>query len=170
MYDGLMNQPYKTLHSILGLALVAFCAGGCFGDPQGPGATGKISLGQGIVTDNFTTMHINVVPDDAQKPFDPKAPGFPDSLKSDVTTWAATTVDFATVTFPYVYEVSDALGTTPHEHWRLFVWLSKSADEAAPTTGEPFGTTAFKIASCEQYGDFCTVTQNVNVAIDKMTP
>jgi len=165
-----MNQHHKTLHSLLPLVLIAFGAAGCFGDPEGPGVTGKISLGGGIVTDNFTTMNIKPVPDDAQKPFDPKAPGFPDSLKSDETNWGATTVDFATVKFPYVYETSEVLGTTTHEHWRLFVWLSKTADEVAPTTGEPFGTTTFKIKSCEQYGDFCTVTKDVNVAIDKMTP
>lgn len=168
-----MNPIKKTLRSILALGFVAFVGfaiSACFGDPEGPGATGKIQLGQGIVTDNITTLHIQVVPDDAQKAFDPKAPGFPNSANTDVPTWGHQAVDFATVTFPYTYTVSDALGTTPHEHWRLFVWLSKTADGAAPITGEAFGTTTFHIKSCEGYGDFCTITSDVNVAIDKMTP
>lgn len=165
-----MNLFAKTLRSLLALGFVAFGATACFGDPAGPGATGKIQLGQGIVTDNITTMFIQVVPDDAQKPFDPKAPGFPDSANTDVPTWGRQAVDFATVKFPYTYTVSDALGTTPHKHWRIFVWLSKTSDEVAPTTGEAFGTNTFQIKSCEQYGDFCTVTSDVNVAIDKITP
>lgn len=165
-----MHKINQKVRSILVLGLATFGLAGCFGDPAGPGVTGKVQLGQGTLTDNMTTMYIKAVPDDAQKPFNLTAPGFPDSLKSDVTGWGHLIVDFAGVKFPYVYETSDALGTTPHEHWRIYAWLSKSADEVAPTSGEPFGTNTFNIKSCEGYGDFCTTTSDVNIVLDKTAP
>jgi hypothetical protein len=167
-----MNQRIVRLGSALALLFAAFGAGACipFGDPEGPGAAGNISLGAGVVADGFTTLHVAAVPDDSQKAFDPKAPGFPGTLSSDESGWAPETEALAGMTFPHAYQSGEGLGTTKHEHWRLFVWLSKSSDETAPTSGEPYGTTTFKVDSCGSYGDYCAVTKGVDITIDKTAP
>jgi len=168
-----MNQHISRLGPSLVLLLGALGAGACIpiGDPTGPGAVGRISLGAGVATDGFSTLHLRAVPDDSQKGFTPTMHGFPDALSSGAgSDWSPQTEDLAGMTFPHAYETGVALGTTKTQHWRLFVWLSKSPDETAPSSGEPYGTTTFEIDSCGSFGDYCDRTEGVDVTIDKTAP
>lgn len=168
-----MNQPIFAHGLSVSLLLTALgiAGAGCipFGDPGGPGASGQVSLGSGVDATAFVAMVVHAVPDDAQRPFDPTAPAFPTSVGDD----ALYTQEAPTgVTFPHPYEVSESIGTTPHEHWRVFVWLSHSQEAAvpAPASGEPFGTQPFSVDGCGSYGDFCGVTSGIDVTLDQTAP
>ncbi len=154
---------------LLSLLLTAVGAAGCipFGDPAGPGASGNVVLGNGLTADGFTTLRIRALPDDAQEPFEPAAPVFPAPDGEELPTL---TEELAFVTFPRAYEIGEALGTTTHAHWRLFAWLAKSADEEAPTSGEPFGTTTFDLDGCDPYGDYCQTVEGTDITIDEIAP
>src|SRR5262245_46537885 len=108
----------------LALAIAASGAAGCvpFGDPGGPGAAGTISLADGTSTEGFSTLMLRAAPDSG---FDPGAPVFPAS-SSEGNTWLSdgSGQDLATLTFPLDYEMSDSLGTTSQQGWRMFAWLS----------------------------------------------
>ncbi|MDC3960457.1 hypothetical protein [Polyangium jinanense] len=163
------SRPIVRSLGFLSLLLAAVGAAGCvpFGDPEGPGASGNVLLGNGVTAADFTTLRIRAVPDDAQKAFDPAAPVFPAVSGEELPTLHE---ELAGLTFPHAYLISEGLGTTTHVHWRLFAWLTKSPDEGAPASGEPFGTTTFDVDSCGNYGDYCGTTEGTDITIDKTAP
>ncbi|AUX47613.1 uncharacterized protein SOCE26_091350 [Sorangium cellulosum] len=140
---------------------------GC--DPEGPGVSGTLHLGEGVTATDFTALHLRAAPDPGV-PFDPSAPSFP-SAGGDGDSWFFGDEDLSGVTFPHDFSGGEGVGTTPHERWRLFAWLSTSLDGSAPASGEPYGTTTFTIDSCSaQFGDYCTVTEGVTLTIDTIAP
>jgi hypothetical protein len=159
---------------VIAVALAATFAVGCvpFGDPGGPGASGQISLAKDVKTDGLATLRLRAAPDSTDT-FDPKAPVFP-GAGGEGSAWSGVDAgyDLATITFPFDYETSDALGTTPNGHWRLYACLSAaSADPVTePSSGEPFGTVTFDLDGCGSYGDYCGVKEGVDLTIDHIAP
>jgi hypothetical protein len=152
---------------------VSSLASGCipFGDPEGPGAAGTISLGAGVDASGFQTLVVRAVPDTGDA-FDPAHPQFTASTPDGESAWDGDGAALDGATFPRAYQVGDVLGTTSQQHWRLFAWLSASADGSgdAPATGEPFGTAAFDVDGCGTYGGYCAVKKGVDLSIDLKVP
>jgi hypothetical protein len=118
---------------------------GC--DPAGPGAEGTISLEGAVEPSQFTTLNVKVYPDSASS-F--SAAAVPDDLERQ----QSHALD--EITFPYRYNVGEALGTTPHPRWRVTAWLSGNGNAVRPTDGEPFCSVAFRLDECSaQFGDYC---------------
>ncbi len=172
-----------SARSILVLMMAAVGTG-CipFGDPEGPGASGSISLGKGVDASAFKTLKIIAVVDTGV-PFDPAHPVFTAPAPDPSSAWPATSEDLNAVTFPHAYLSGDELGTTEVERWRFFAWLSaqdESIDtpedgsapvaEPFPRSGEPYGTVTFKVDGCGQYGGFCGATEGVNLTLDQTAP
>ncbi len=163
----LAPRSFGRIGVALALALGPLAMAGC--DPQGPGASGTIHLGEGVKATDFTVLRLRAAPDTGA-PFDPSAPSFP-SADGDGSTWDPQSEDLSVVTFPHDYTIDEGIGTTPHERWRLFAWLSTSSDGGAPASGEPYGTTAFTIDSCGVgFGDYCSVTEGVDLTINTIAP
>ncbi|WP_437331281.1 hypothetical protein [Sorangium sp. So ce394] len=162
--------------SVLGLAMSALCAwlSGCipFGDPEGPGARGEVSLGEGVSTSGLMTLRVHAVPA-SDEPFDKDDPRFtgPDLAEGG---WITVNEGLDGLTFPHPYEIGSGVGTTDTKRWRLFAWLSAAdvhEDSDAPSSGEPYGTITFDIDDCgASYGGYCTVTEGVDVTIDQVAP
>lgn len=153
------------------LALSALGTIGCipFGDPEGPGASGNISLGEGVTTEGLATLRLSVAP---EAPFDPAAPSFP-AAGGEGSTWLSSVEDLTTITFPHGYSVSDGVGTTPSERWHLFAWLSASPSresQSQPASGEPYGRATFALDDCGNFGDYCAVTEGVDITINQIAP
>ncbi len=161
-------RPFRAAVALLSLATAGL--GGCvpFGDPAGPGASGEISLGAGVETEGFKSLALRATPA-SDGDFDPTAPSFRDA-DGEGSGWYESRHDLAEATFPFEYSISETLGTTPHQRWRLFAWLSKGVDESRPASGEPYGTVVFEVEDCGSFGDYCGVTRTVDLAIDKTAP
>jgi hypothetical protein len=164
--------------------MMAAVGTGCipFGDPEGPGASGSISLGKGADPSAFKTLKITAIADTGA-PFDPARPVFTAPASAASETWEASNEDLTTVTFPHDYLSGDALGTTEVQRWRLFAWLSAQPEpikrpdlgsnegaEPFPMSGEPYGTTLFEVDGCGSFGGFCSVTKGVNLSLDQTAP
>ena len=164
--------------------MMAAVGTGCipFGDPEGPGASGSISLGKGADPSAFKTLKITAIADTGA-PFDPAHPVFTAAATAPSETWGTSNEDLTTVTFPHDYLSGEELGTTEVQRWRLFAWLS-AQDEAIkrpdlgfndgaepfPMSGEPYGTTVFEVDDCGSFGGFCSVTKGVNLTLDQTAP
>jgi hypothetical protein len=137
---------------------------GCpFGDPEGPGAQGKILLPNEVSLTGFKSLRIVGFPD-AEASFDPKS-----TLAESEFGWSEERT-LSDVEFPYSYQVGDVLGTTPHQHYRLVAWLSKNSEAKQLESGDRFCSVRFRISSCAQYGDFCGVTNGVNCSLSEVVP
>jgi hypothetical protein len=159
---------------LAGVIAVSALASGCipFGDPEGPGAAGNISLGAGVDASGFQTLVVRAVPDQGD-PFDPAHPQFTGSAPDRESAWDADVESLEGATFPHPYQVGAVLGTTSQQRWRVFAWLSASADGSGdgPKTGEPFGTAAFDVDGCGGgYGGYCAVKMGVDLSIDLKAP
>lgn len=156
-----------------GMLTVAALASGCIpgGDPEGPGAAGKISLGAGVDASAFKTLAVRAVPDTGD-PFDPSHPQFTAPAPDGEPAWSADVESLDGMTFPHPYGVGDELGTTSQQHWRLFAWLSASDGSGdGPKSGEPFGTATFDVDGCGlAYGGYCTTKAGIDVSIDLKAP
>ena len=81
--------------------------------------------------------------------------------------------DLTDITFPQEYSVGDAGPTTPSERWQLFAWLSASASiegPSQPAGGEPYGRATFVLDDCGNFGDYCAVTEGVDITINQVAP
>jgi hypothetical protein len=138
---------------------------GC-GDPEGPGATGTISLSPGVDPASFRSLAIRVFPD-ANLDYDP-ATAPPRPLP------AATGLDQAlgaSVEFPYRYAVGDAIGKTSSAEWRMVAWLARAGGVITGVeSGDVFCTVRFQIPSCGAMGDFCGHTHAVDCTLEKVAP
>jgi hypothetical protein len=133
-------------------------------DPEGPGATGNVYLGEGIQSDGYLTLEIRVFPDqnDALNLSDPsQGDGFGVSISHD------------NVTFPYNYRVGETIGSTDFQNWRVVAWLAKTSDNQWIQSGEHYGTTRFEVQKCGGGGgnvdDFCGKTEDVDIIIDQLS-
>ncbi|KYF53359.1 hypothetical protein BE08_42950 [Sorangium cellulosum] len=162
---------------VLGLVLSALAPAlsGCipFGDPEGPGASGVVSLGDGVSTSGLTTLRVRAIPASGE-PFDEDDPQFTGPAFAAEDGWLTVNERLDGLTFPHPYEVGDVVGTTDKQRWRLFAWLSAAdvdVDSDAPSSGEPYGTITFDVDECGSgFDGYCTVTKGVNVTIDKVAP
>lgn len=156
------------------MSAVAPALSGCipFGDPEGPGASGVVSLGDGVGTSGLTTLRVRAIPASGE-PFDKNDPQFTAALAPE-DGWLTVNERLDGLTFPHPYEVGEAVGTTDKQRWRLFAWLSAAdvdVDSDAPSSGEPYGTITFDVDECGSgFGGYCTVTEGVNVTIDQVAP
>lgn len=82
--------------------------------------------------------------------------------------------ELSAITFPHEYSVSADGSTTPSERWQVFAWLSAapSTDErpSQPASGEPFGRATFALEDCSNFGDYCAMTEGVDITINQITP
>ncbi|WP_155798985.1 hypothetical protein [Sorangium cellulosum] len=167
-------MAYRRSVLVLAMAALGGVLAGCpMGDPEGPGARGVVSLGEGVSTSERKTLRVRAVPA-SDTPFDPDNPQFPGPDLDGDDRWLTHEVSLDGLSFPQPYEIGAVLGTTDHERWRVFAWLSaEEIDEQsdAPRSGEPYGTTTVDIDSCGlSYGGYCTVTEGVDVTIDQTAP
>jgi hypothetical protein len=157
----------------LTLASVGPLSVGCipFGDPEGPGASGNVSLGTAVDASAFQSLVVNAAPD-AGKAFDPAHVQFPtaSSTPAGETRWEPYVEALKDAKFPLAYQVSEVLGTTKQQHWRVFAWLSGDGSSDAQKSGEPFGTAVFDLDACGSFGGFCRVKEGVDIIIDKKAP
>ncbi|MGK4003174.1 hypothetical protein WMF31_11165 [Sorangium sp. So ce1036] len=166
-------MTYRRSVLVLSLITLGGVSAGCvpFGDPEGPGARGVVSLGEGVSTSELKTLQVRAIPA-SELPFDDESPQFtrPDLAADD--RWHALSEPLDGLSFPHPYEIGDVVGTTDHKRWRLLAWLSAGEDAQAdgPESGEPYGTTTFDIDSCGRHGGYCTVTDGVNVTVDRIAP
>jgi hypothetical protein len=167
---GRRSAGQRCRDRVASAALLAWCLAGC--DPEGPGASGKISLGPGIDPGAFVTLAIRIFPD--RKPdFDPASLPPSEDLERALdkslgrnSTAAGTS---SPLEFPCDYSVGEALGTTPDADWRMVAWLSRQrAPVASIAPGDIFCTTRFKIGDCGLFvGDHCRQTPEVNCTLDQ---
>ncbi|WP_437806512.1 hypothetical protein [Sorangium sp. So ce1078] len=160
---------------VLGLVMSALGAtlSGCipFGDPEGPGASGVVSLGEGVSTSGLTTLRVRAIPASGE-PFDSDNPRFTGPALAPEDRWITVNERLDGLTFPHPYQLGMVLGTTDKERWRLFAWLSAAdVDSDAPSSGEPYGTITFDVDECGSgFDGYCTVTEGANVTIDQVAP
>jgi hypothetical protein len=150
------------------MAVVGTGVVGC--DPEGAGASGVITLGEGVDASAFRTINVTAIVDTG-KPFDPKQPVFTASEQTDG--WLPFRQDLSVTKFPLEYQVSQGVGTTPNEHWRVFAWLTAQdiGGSNAPASAEPYGTATVTIGECGgAFGDYCGVTDGVNITINQTAP
>ncbi|WP_437960461.1 hypothetical protein WME76_12995 [Sorangium sp. So ce119] len=168
-------MAYRRSVLVLAMAALGGVLAGCipFGDPEGPGARGAVSLGEGVSTSELETLRVRAVPA-SDTPFDTDDPQFPGPDLDGDDRWDALAVSLDGLSFPHPYEIGDVLGTTDHPRWRVFAWLSADGvgeQSDAPKSGEPYGTTTVDIDSCGiSYGGYCTATEGVDVTIDQRAP
>jgi hypothetical protein len=139
--------------------VVACLATGClpFGDPEGPGAAGTLSVDPSVDVTPFKTLAVRVFPDPGPA-FDATAVLPADAFPADEA--------LAGVRFPHPYQVGTPLGTTPAREWRLVAWLSRltgAIDRVEP--GDVFCTARFRVDSCGSFGDYCGVTRGVDCTL-----
>jgi hypothetical protein len=164
-----MNTLGFRLRARFALLLAVLGVTAC--NPEGPGASGEVSLGSGVEPAGFQFFNIVATPADAQSPFNPAAPSFPSASISAASEAPFPVQDpLAGMTFPSPYKTGQSLGTSSQSNWEIFIWFSKSAGEAAPTSGEPYGVTAFTVSGCGLAGGFCGVTAGVDVTLDQTAP
>lgn len=146
-------QRYGWMKVIVVTALAAL--GGC--DPGGAGASGVISLGQGVTTEGFTTLRICATPE----PEVPPTSGFLDTCEILVNE------SVADIKFPHPYEITAGLGPSDHEKWRLVIFLTSDESSVKPESGEPFGLTLFSVGGCAagEIDQYCGVTPGVDVTL-----
>lgn len=147
-------QRYGWMKVIVVMALAAL-GSGC--DPGGAGASGVISLGQGVTTDGFTTLRICATPE----PEVPPTSGFLDTCEILVNE------SVADIKFPHPYEITAGLGPSDHEKWRLVIFLTSDESSVKPESGEPFGLTLFSVGGCAagEIDQYCGMTPGVDVTL-----
>src|SRR6185436_4904091 len=92
--------------------MMAVLGTGCpFGDPEGPGASGTISLGASVDASAFKTLEITAIVDTGA-PFDPAHPVFTAPASAPSASWTPSNDDLTAVTFPHAYQSGEVLGTT----------------------------------------------------------
>jgi hypothetical protein len=84
--------------------------------------------------------------------------------------WGEGSEQLSSITFPHSYELATGVGTTPQQRWRILAWLSTDPEIAPLASGDPFGTAVLTIEPCDQYGDYCGVTEGVNVTVEAVAP
>ena len=133
-------------------------------DPEGPGARGLVSLGDGVVPGDFTALAMAAFPESAAS-FDPSVR--PPAESTLYHEW----VSLSEITFPYSYKVGASLGTTETPDWRVVIWLSRKESPDWLASGDVYGTAVFRVADCSfEFGDYCGVTDDVDVVIDQTAP
>ena len=139
-------------------------------DPLAPGASGRLSLAPGIDLSSYATLVIRAYPSDSSFHVSMPPSGPRDPIDNP---WLIEPLEG--LTFPYDYYLGGGLGTTKSDGWRLVAWLTPtSAEEAFGTwigSSEPYGTRLFEIGDCGSYfGDYCGVTESVDLLIDSFAP
>lgn len=142
--------------AIVGLA-------GC--DPEGPGASGVISLGTGVDASGFEMLEIYAFANESQAAFDPAQP-IP-RVAEEAYNYGEV---LAEIVFPFSYRVGGAVGLTRVPSWMLVAWLSHRQRSELPrivlSPGDIFCAVPFRIRACEGWGfkggDYCTVTPHVD--------
>ncbi len=149
------------------LSVISCLVGACipFGDPQGPGASGTISLGSGVNTSGLTTLHIFNLVDGGSSTFDPRTLTITQEFS-----WNQADIDVSAMGFPYEYDVGEPLGTTSTECWRVVAWLSKSSIASTPESGDVYGTVTYKLDDCGSYGDYCQHTPHIDIKLADTVP
>jgi hypothetical protein len=143
------------MKNLIGMVAVAALALGC--DPEGPGASGKISLGAQVNAMDFASLEIRIYPD-ANESFDPA------QMPSAFPATSSQTV--AQITFPFAYSVGEGPNTSDEPRWRMVAWLTNAAAPERPASGEPFCSAPFELDSCGSFGDYCAVTGGVDCTIE----
>lgn len=130
----------------------------CSCDPEGPGASGLISLAPKLDAKTFSSLELRAYPD-ASSSFDAaKVPADAPARLSLIT---------SEVTFPYQYDIGEGVGTSEQQRWRLVAWLSRGAGTpVGPEPGDPFCTAAFELESCGTFGDYCAVSHGIDCTIE----
>jgi hypothetical protein len=147
-------QRYGWIKAVVLVGLAAL-GSGC--DPGGAGASGLISLGQGVTTEGFTTLRFCATPE----PETPPTSGFLDTCEILVNE------KVADIKFPHPYELTAGLGPSEHPKWRLVVFLTSDETSVKPASGEPFGLTLFQVGGCvaNEVEQFCGVTPGVDILL-----
>lgn len=132
-----------------------------FGDPPGPGASGRITLGQGVDQAAYQSLQLRVFSDEAAQ--SGRVLTLPNKLPG------ALAIPLKEVRFPYEYRVTEVLGVAEFQRWRAVAWLSvANATEAQPTAvgfDEPFATATFELRDCGTYGGYCDTTAGVDLTL-----
>jgi hypothetical protein len=139
---------------LLGCSGVSLC--GC--DPEGPGASGLVSLAPNVDAKRFSSLELRAYPD-ASSSFD----------VAEVPADAPARLSLLTseVAFPYRYDIGEGVGTSPQQRWRMVAWLSRAAGTpVGPAPGDPFCTAAFELESCGTFGDYCAVSGGIDCTIE----
>lgn len=135
---------------LFGLASLALAC-----DPAGPGAAGNLSLDPSVDASSFTTLEVRAYADSSGK-FDPEKVGAGESLE----------LALKDITFPYHYDVSQGVGTTEEQHWRMTAWLAVAAGSQRPAASDPQCSVAFDIAECSgQFDGYCGTTNDVHCTL-----
>lgn len=159
-----MKLLQATCFSAL-IAVLLAAAAGC--NPEGPGATGDITLGVDVEATGAKTLEIRAVPDD-DPAFNPASPRFPTEKSGEL--WKAS-AKISDIKFPYTYEIGETIGTSDQERHRVVAWLSSAGSGDEPASGEMYGTASFALAPCgEVIDDYCGVTYAVDVTIELKAP
>jgi hypothetical protein len=160
----------RFLPSAPALCALVFLATGC--DPEGPGASGTITISNNVKREGLTRLRLRAVvrPHDA---FTANAPKFP---RADAQS-LSTNIQLDELQTSVHYDFGEVLGTTPHHRWRLFAWLEQgdseedfAAGSTQPPHGAPYGEADFAVDSCGVGGDYCGHKGGVDLAIDKVAP
>jgi hypothetical protein len=155
----------QATYSFALLAVLLAAAAGC--NPEGPGATGDVSLGADVEATGSKTLEIRAAPD-ADPAFNPASPRFPSEKSGSL--WEAS-ANISEIKFPYTYEIGETFATSDKERYRIVAWLSAAGGGEAPASGEMYGTATFALAPCgEAIDDYCGVTHEVDVTIELKAP
>ena len=106
----------------------------------------------------FTTLEIRTYPDQN-----------PTFEVNDIPKNSASRTDVAlsSTSFPFHYDVGQALGTTDQKQWRMTAWLSANGAALTPQPDDPQCSVPFSVDSCGiQFGGYCGDTANVDCTIE----
>jgi hypothetical protein len=149
---------------VLALAVVASAAG-C--DPEGPGASGVISLGPAVDASAFQTLAMRVFANPSSAPFDPST-AIPHDEEARVET-------LADIAFPFRYKVGGSIGSSDVATWMFVAWLShrdrsELVYRGGIEPGDVFCSVSFLVRRCESVGGFCAVTPGVDCTLTNAAP
>jgi hypothetical protein len=151
---------------VLALAAVASAAG-C--DPEGPGASGVISLGPDVDASAFQSLAMRVFANPSSASFDPSA-----AIPHDDDAHVESLADIA---FPFRYKVGGSIGTSDVATWMFVAWLSHRDPPALVLgagidPGDVFCAVPFSVRRCDGAGvdGYCAVTPGVDCTLTNAAP
>jgi hypothetical protein len=168
-----MNSRRYNVHFVAGLMLGSWLAfGGCipFGDPEGSGASGVLSMGSEVASSAEVALEIRIFPLKGDADPVTSVPQATDDCDLACTEVASKSLVLSDVAFPLNYSVSHPLGNSEFKVWRVVAWLSGTTGSSTPKTGDIVGTTTVSVASCGSFGGFCGITTGIDFALDQVLP
>jgi hypothetical protein len=132
-------------------------------DPEGPGASGDLTLA-GADTSGYATLELRFFPD-LDGGFDLGGPPEIPNTSSDFV--IRDSHELTGVMFPFAYSIGMGVGMTHTEVWRVAVWLATDATKLWPNGSEPFATAAVTIEPCGGVGadGYCGSVEGVDLQL-----